>query len=49
MRNPHRTAGNYWALWWGTTLALLFLGAATISFTMDERSIQTAAFSYEVR
>jgi hypothetical protein len=49
MKAPHRTAGNYWAMWWGIALAAIFVVAATISFTMDDRSIQTAAFSYEVR
>jgi hypothetical protein len=49
MRNPHHTSGNYWAMWWGISLAFAFLLAATISFTMDDRSIHTASFSYEVR
>jgi hypothetical protein len=36
-------------MWWGLSLAFAFLLAATISVTTDDRAIQTAAFSYELR
>jgi hypothetical protein len=49
MQNPHHTSANNWAMWWGITLTVLFVVAATFSFTLDARSIQTAEFSYEVR
>ena len=44
----HKT-GNYWALCWGITLGLIFLGAATISFTLDDRGTTATSFSYATR
>jgi len=50
MRSSHLTSGNYWAMWWGVTLAMFFVVAATLSFTMDDRGIRAAsALSYDLR
>jgi hypothetical protein len=48
MQNPYHS-GNYWALWWGISLGLGFLAAATISLSMDGRGMQIAStVSYAV-
>jgi hypothetical protein len=36
MRNP-RHMSNAWAMWWGISLALAFLAAATLGFTLGDR------------
>jgi hypothetical protein len=40
MRNPHHP-GSYWAMWWGISFALVFLVAATISFSMSGQQPST--------
>jgi hypothetical protein len=34
-KKPHRT-GTCWAMWWGMSLGLAFLAAATASFATTE-------------
>jgi hypothetical protein len=36
MQNPRHKTGNFWAMWWGITIGLLFLTAATIGFNLDD-------------
>jgi hypothetical protein len=50
MKNPHHVIRNYWAMWWGISLGLVFLMAATLSFTLDDRGTHVASqVSYDVR
>ena len=49
MSHPHRSAGNHWAMWWGISLAVAFLIAATVSFTIDDRATRATSFNYAVR
>ena len=50
MSNPHHTSGNYWAMWWGITLAAVFIVAATVGFTMDDRgTVATSRLFYDVK
>ena len=41
-KKPHRT-GTYWAMWWGISLGLAFLAAATASFATTEIIPRTAS------
>jgi hypothetical protein len=47
MKNPHH-AGNYWAMWWGISLGLVFVFAATISFSMSNKQPATEGPEYAV-
>jgi hypothetical protein len=47
MQNPHQKA-NYWAMWWGISLGLVFLVAATISFSMSDKQAATEGPEYSV-
>lgn len=50
MKKPHHTFRDYWAMWWGISLGLVFLAAATLSFTLDDRGMQVAStVAYETR
>jgi hypothetical protein len=49
MKNPHHTGNNSWAMWWGISLGLAFLAAATLSFALDNRGTDVAsAVSYAI-
>jgi len=44
---PRDKAKSYWAIWWGFTIALLFLVAATMSFSLNTHDVgRTTTVSY---
>jgi hypothetical protein len=41
--------GNYWAMWWGISLGLVFLAAATIGFALDRPSQNERIYAVQKR
>jgi hypothetical protein len=50
MQHQRRKTRDDWAMWWGVGIALLFITAATMSLTLDDRgTVRSTSFTYDAR